>query len=167
MSENMAFGLAALGVSSCTLLLCYRWWLRWLEKQIPEASPATQASKLAIDQLEQSIGGSLANIIKHAYLDGSVARVQLPKIFQWRGSEYCVNQLIQADAQANRQLVRWHQISQTAFIFAMDDFGNYYFVKANDNAIYFWDYDLCGDTTKIFESADDFWKQLQPRPSIS
>jgi len=164
---NMVIGLSLLAGSICLLVICYNLWWCWLMNQIPKSSPAIQVSVSTMEQLERSIGGSLPSILKSAYLDGSVTRLALPTVFQWRDSEYCINQLIRADAQANRQLTKFHLIPQTAFIFAADDFGNYYFVKANDNAVYFWDHDLGGEVTEIFESAEDFWKFLQAKPSIS
>ncbi len=161
LDANTIFGLSALAIILWLLIVCYRWWWHRLSSQVPEALQAIQASASAIEQLEQSIGGTLPNVLKTAYLDGTVTRVKLPKVFKWDDSEYSVDQFFQADARANRKRTEWGQIPAEAFIFAEDDFGNEYFVKANDNAVYFWAHDLDGDVAKIFDSADDFWKLLQ------
>jgi hypothetical protein len=83
-----------------------------------------------------------------------------PIFLQWQGCEYGIDQFFQADAEQNRNLAEWIRVPRSSFVFATDAFDNYYFVKANDNAIYFWDHNG-GDVTIAFESADDFWKVLQ------
>lgn len=162
MSKDMAFGLIALGVSLCILFLCFRLldrWCHWKVGHIPEPQAASQASISAIDELEQSIGGKLPAILRNAFLDGSITRVPLPVTFSWYEEEYVIVMFIRADAQANKQLADSCAISDKAFIFAMDDMGDYYLVKPDDNVVYCWDEEI--GVIKEFESIEQWWKLLR------
>jgi hypothetical protein len=162
-SMNMVFGLGALAGSFGLLVLGYRWWWRRLKRRQVISTAATDASDFAIEDLERSIGGKLPVILRNAYLDGSITRLLLPITFQWESTEYAIVGFILADARANERLATSTRITGGAFVFAEDDFGNYYFVKGNDNAVYFWDHELGGDITKILGSIEDLWKVLYTR----
>jgi hypothetical protein len=157
---NMTFGLAALGTSLCVLCLCYSLWWRRTLSQFPELVPASKASASLIDELERSMGGSLPAVLRAAYLDGSIEHIHSPMTVQCRGMECAITGFIAAGAESNERLVESCGISKAAFIFATDHFGNYYFVKPTNNAIYYWDHDG-GDISQVVESADEFWKALR------
>jgi hypothetical protein len=163
---DMLFGLSLLAGSLLLLVLVYRWWWHRLLRQTPTVLPAVQASVSEVEQLESAIGGELPKALKNAYLDGSVTRIALPTKFERQGHEHVVDRFFRLDAQAKDRLVEWDEIPEAAFIFAEDDFGNYYFVKANDNAIYYWDHDG-GDITKVFEAAEEFWNLVQVNPETA
>lgn len=156
---NMVFGMGALVGSFGLLALSYRWWWRRLKRHqaIPTVAPA--ASDYAVEDLERSIGGKLPVVLRNAYLNGSITRLVLPITFQWGSTEYVIVRFILADAASNERLVASAGIAGGAFVFAEDDFGNYYFVKPGDDAVYFWDHDL-GEIERLTGSIDDLWKIL-------
>lgn len=159
-SYDAAFGPVVLGISLCLIAFAYFWWWHRLKRRFPTPVSVTQVSASEFDELERSIGGNLPAAMRTAYLDGKVTYLRLPITFQCHGMEFVVVGFISASAQSNKRLVRSIGFREGIFIFASDDFGNYYFLKASEDAIYFWDHDG-DDITKLFESTEDFWKALQ------
>jgi len=156
----MTFGLTILIAAIVLLLLLYRLWWRWLIKRCPTPVPIVRVYPSDLEQLEQSIGGGLPAILKSAYLDGEILRFDLPIVFRRQGLEYAVAEFFRADAAVNKRVVEWSRMPQDAFVFAGDDFGNYYFVRANDDAVYFCEHEG-GECTKDFDSFEQLWNALQ------
>ena len=152
----------ALAVSvSLAMLLAYLVWWRHVKLQFAKAtwnSLTRQASDQEIVDLERSIGGALPETIIAAYQNGSLLNITLPAVFSVKASEFTIAKFAAPYPESNKAILTTTQIDEDAFVFAIDDFGNYYFLRANDHSLYFWDHELGIDL--ILESVEMLWSLL-------
>ncbi len=111
-----------------------------------------------IEELERSLGGILPKSLREAYRTGRLATLTLPAIFKVKEGEFAIAEFMAADRESNQKRIYETQTGADAFIFASDDFGNYYFVRANEPTLYFWDHEL--GTEIVFESIENLWSLL-------
>ena len=111
-----------------------------------------------IQDLERALGGLLPVTLKEVYRTGRLMSISLPAIFKVDKAEFAIVQFMQVDRDLNKVLTDLTQTGENAFVFAADDFGNYYFVRANDESLYFWDHEL--GIELIFESVANLWRLL-------
>lgn len=167
----MTLGCVAFALALAALYGVYRLLMHSLLSHAPEPALAGKATPAAVEDLENAIGGRLPQSLRDAYLAGQVAQVKVPSTFRptllHLGSaddEERIASFTAASAAANETLRRNLGLSEDAFVFASNDFGNFYFVRGGDSAVYFWDHET-GNCVKCCEAFDDLWTQLPLRSS--
>jgi hypothetical protein len=159
MTEPWLLGVILVILSLAVLFILYKTYMRRALPRFPELQSAAKTPASVLEELERSIGGRIPEILRQVYLDGRIAMVKLPKVLEHPDGEECIAQIFSADARANAMLAQYCGLSANVFMFAADDFGNYYFVAANQPTVYFFDHDL-GEAFTLFETADQFWRML-------
>ena len=162
MPSDKAIYVTSVASAFMATLVAYIAWWRRSKKRLLGASGRESAKPVTtenIQDLERTIGGTLPVTLKEAYRTGSLMSVSLPAIFKVDKAEFAIVQFMQIDRELNKMLTDLTQAGANAFVFAADDFGNYYFVRANDEGLYFLDHEL--GIQLIFESVTNLWRLLK------
>jgi hypothetical protein len=157
---GMAIGFAFLAMAVKFVMWQSSLKRRWIQTGSHRA--ARKVSLAEVDQLEISIGGKLHKTLKEAYLDGTISSMPVPAKFYINKFEYVITHFIQLDAEANGRLLTSIHVPTNAFVFAADDFGNFYFVLADRDSMHFWDHEF-GETHAVLESLAELWSLMIPQ----
>ena len=162
MPSNEAIYVASIATAFMATLIAYIAWWRRSKKRLLRTSGRELAKPVTtekIQDLERALGGTLPVALKEVYRTGGLMSIALPAIFKVDEAEFAIVQFMQIDRGLNKILTDLTQAGANAFVFAADDFGNYYFVRANDEGLYFWDHEL--GIQLIFESVTNLWRLLK------
>jgi len=113
-----------------------------------------------IAAIERALGGKLPDALRIAYVNGALQRLNLPITFKLDAVKYIVAEFHDPlEILANDKRVAAARLPDKAFVFASDDFGNDYFIKADGNGVYFWEHDGDGAPYPIC-AFNEFWKKI-------
>lgn len=163
--DPMLVGLFTLGVVIGAVWLLFRRMTRRLAGRYVSgvlAHDAAIASEVQMVELETSIGGKLPQLLRDAYLDGTITRILLPIRFFHEDMNWNIQGFFAVDAVRNPSIARWSGLASNAFVFAGDDAGNFYFIKGGCDAVFYRDHRR-GKVIEVFASIQELWRRMKYR----